>query len=311
MLVAQRAKAQYDLIGVQWSFTNSLVVAINSTNGQSVPVGLSGVTSLNSLARNSAGVLFSAGVGNAGVQLVTVDPSTGVATAGPTLNFGADTPNVRALAFSSNDILYCINSGTSEPDNLYTIDPQTGRATLVGNTGLGGIQSLDFSPQGLLYGWDVAPDSETPGAGLVLINPNTGVATDVNPLINEHAGDVGIQSIVFALDGTLYGAGDALLKIDVTTGAATLIGYGGYSDLRGIEVMPPPPLSIRSSEVEACWPSISNQLYRVEYRSELTTNMWKFLLDVQATNRTTCITDKIPVGQPQRFYRLVPNQRDR
>jgi hypothetical protein len=311
VLAASQSRAEFDLIGVQWSFTNSLVVALSSETGQGVVVGLAGVSRLNSLAGNSSGQLFSVG-GDTGNQLVMINPSTGVATNIATVTFGTEVPSVRGLAFSSNDILYAINSVDfpSPKNNLYTINLQTGSATLVGNAGLSefsGIQGLDFSPQGALYGWVVA------GLGLVIINPTTGLASDVNPLVDDD-GALSIQTLAFGPDGNLYGTGENdgfLYQIDVATGAGTFVGATGYPSLRGIARMPPPVLSIRLSEVqevEVCWPSISNQLYRVEYRSDLTTNMWTFLKDVQASNRTTCVIDKIGVGHSQRFYRLVPPQ---
>jgi hypothetical protein len=67
-----------------------------------------------------------------------------------------------------------------------------------------------------------------------------------------------------------------------------------------------PRLSIRCSEVELCWNSVSNATYRVEYRSDLTTNTWVSLRDcLLSSGTTTCITDKILLGQPQRFYQVV------
>jgi hypothetical protein len=67
-----------------------------------------------------------------------------------------------------------------------------------------------------------------------------------------------------------------------------------------------PEASIRISEVEVCWTSVSNQNYQVQYRSTLTTNAWTNLgSPVAGTNSTTCITDKVALGQPQRFYRVV------
>lgn len=65
-------------------------------------------------------------------------------------------------------------------------------------------------------------------------------------------------------------------------------------------------LSIRFSQVEVCWPSVSNQMYQVQYRSELTTNMWTDLgTPVLGTGATNCIYDAIAPGQPRRFYRHV------
>lgn len=67
-----------------------------------------------------------------------------------------------------------------------------------------------------------------------------------------------------------------------------------------------PPATIRLSEVEICWPSHSNKLYQVDFRSELTTNMWLPLFtNIVGNGDTMCVYDKIQAGQPQRFYRLL------
>lgn len=67
----------------------------------------------------------------------------------------------------------------------------------------------------------------------------------------------------------------------------------------------PPQAKIRASEVEICWGSISNTLYKVQYRSDLTTNTWVNLFtNVLAVGEETCVFDVIPRGQPQRFYRV-------
>jgi len=69
---------------------------------------------------------------------------------------------------------------------------------------------------------------------------------------------------------------------------------------------PPPLVTIRASQVEVCWNSISNLTYQVQYRSDLTTNLWTSLVDcIRSTNSTSCIADPIVVGQSQRFYRVL------
>jgi hypothetical protein len=69
---------------------------------------------------------------------------------------------------------------------------------------------------------------------------------------------------------------------------------------------PPPRVALRASQVEVCWNSISNLTYQVQYRSDLTTNLWTFLGDcIRSTNSTSCAYDPIVVGQPNRFYRVV------
>jgi hypothetical protein len=71
-------------------------------------------------------------------------------------------------------------------------------------------------------------------------------------------------------------------------------------------VQPTPSVSIRLSEVEICWQSISNRIYGVEYRSDLTTNTWVALYtNIVGNAGTTCVYDKIISGTPQRFYRVV------
>ena len=69
---------------------------------------------------------------------------------------------------------------------------------------------------------------------------------------------------------------------------------------------PPPLVTIRASQVEVCWNSKSNLTYQVQYRSNLTTNLWTSLTNcVRSTGSKTCIADPIAAGQPQRFYRVV------
>ena len=63
-------------------------------------------------------------------------------------------------------------------------------------------------------------------------------------------------------------------------------------------------LTIQVSEVRLCWNSVSNAMYQVQYRSELTTNQWTNLGPPVAGNGTgNWITD--PVRAPRRFYQVV------
>lgn len=65
-------------------------------------------------------------------------------------------------------------------------------------------------------------------------------------------------------------------------------------------------VTIRLSQVEVCWNSLSNKTYQVQYRSDLGTNGWANLgQTVLGTGSRQCIQDPILVGQPQRFYRVV------
>ena len=79
------------------------------------------------------------------------------------------------------------------------------------------------------------------------------------------------------------------------------------ADPHGVAVRTPPLLvTIRASQVEVCWNSTSNLTYQVQYRSDLTMNLWTSLVDcIRSTASVTCNSDPVVVGQPQRFYRVV------
>lgn len=67
-----------------------------------------------------------------------------------------------------------------------------------------------------------------------------------------------------------------------------------------------PILSIRLSPLEICWASLTNRLYRLEYCSDLTANLWTALgSPVLGNGSSVCVVDEVVQGQPQRFYRAV------
>ena len=72
---------------------------------------------------------------------------------------------------------------------------------------------------------------------------------------------------------------------------------------------PPILVTIRASQagqVQVCWNNNSNRTYQVQYRSDLTTNVWTSLVDcVRDTGFVNCIYDPVVVGPAQRFYRVV------
>lgn len=68
---------------------------------------------------------------------------------------------------------------------------------------------------------------------------------------------------------------------------------------------PPPLLAIEVSQVRVCWSSETNTLYQVQYRSDLTSNLWTDLgAALPGTGTTICILDAV-LGQERRFYRVV------
>jgi hypothetical protein len=242
MMGAARVGRAGSIIGVEFDFTNSDVISIDQNTGAAVRIGLSGYAGLNSLARNSAGTLYSVATtpGTTNGSLITINPNTGAGT------FVASVQaDIRELAFSPSGDLFGIRFNGSlsppfQPDDLVKIDVHTGAVTTVGNTGLG-LQSLAFSPSGTLYSYDLGLDGFVDkGLGLVTLDPTTGKATDVNP------SDVGvsIQALTYSPGGTLYAVGNQgsglsseLFTVNTSTGGLTLVGSGGFQDARGIEFL--------------------------------------------------------------------------
>jgi hypothetical protein len=95
---------------------------------------------------------------------------------------------------------------------LGTVDVATGVATVIGQMPQV-MTDIAFDPSGNLWGITFGQ--------LFQINPTTAAVTLVGNL------GTSLNSLVFAADGTLYAANNALFSVNTSTGAATLIGSGG------------------------------------------------------------------------------------
>ena len=136
-----------------------------------------------------------------------------------------------ASAASAAPVLYGATGADSTdtspppPSSLYSINPANGAATAIGPIG-SAITGLAVDPtNGTLYG--VTADVERAGTPrrLLTINPATGAGTVVGSIgTNE------IEDIAFDSAGQLYGwntVGDALARINKTSGAVTNVGPSG------------------------------------------------------------------------------------
>lgn len=214
-------------IGVSWGGD---VYSINELTGSGSLIGASGWSQLNSMAMDRSGRFLTATPG-ASSRIVEIDPVTGNGT----LFHAPFLDDIRSMAYSPDGVLYAIQDIGGVQSHLYILDlsvPFGDRnvATFIGQSTIGGIQGLTFAPDGTLYGYSTS-------SGLITLNPDTAEATDVNGKID---GLPGIQTLAFAPDGTLYGVHDALFTLDITTGERTLVGMGGYADVRGFEWIPSP-----------------------------------------------------------------------
>lgn len=238
---ASIAQAGY-LVGVTSGFVpgTAPTVRIDPATGAYSTINTQG-RAYNSLAQNSASEFFGgwfSGSGDNG-RVSKIDIATGALLQ----TFNAVTPGAgssRGLAFDASDTLYAIvnrNDMSGSPtldDDLYTFDLDAQTTTRVGSLGFRAVQGLDIAPDGTFYAWDIT-------AGLLRVDPLTGLATDVSPTVG---GTVDIQSIAFTPDGRLFGARGNLYSIDPTTGAFAQIGVGSGVDLRGLEYVVPEPSSV-------------------------------------------------------------------
>ena len=64
-------------------------------------------------------------------------------------------------------------------------------------------------------------------------------------------------------------------------------------------------IDLHVTEVTICWESEAGSLYQVEYRTPGQDNTWtKLGQPVAGTGDKTCAVDRLPLGEPQRFYRV-------
>jgi len=200
---------------------------IDSDTGIGTGFGPGGLGNLNALAYHQ-GTFYAAGNS---FQLTSIDPDTGNVVD----TVGLGTSDLRGLA-STGSVLYGVVNGTGMDDSdvLVTIDPVNGIVSTVGKMGLpyNAVQAL-AAWHGQIYAWDI-------NLGLLTVDAATGVATDVG----DWTGTGDIQALEFLADGTLVGGRDKLMKVDLTTGGFSLIGGAGYSDVRGLAVVPEPALTL-------------------------------------------------------------------
>ena len=186
------------------SFGGSLLCAAALLGFSSVPV--------------SAGVIYGLSSATPGA-VYTIDASTGAATLVVSLT-GNDNTSIVGLEFL-NGTLYATDVFATDSYRFGTIDLVTGAFTPINDQGgSANWWSLAADPSaGLFYAVDF-----NNGNNLVSVTPG-GVITGIG------ATGVDIAGLAFdALNSILYGVGNGdLYTIDVTTGAATLIGATGLA----------------------------------------------------------------------------------
>ncbi len=227
--------AGQEMIGID--FGNGNLYLIDSHDAQTALVGNIGPGLWLAMARNSQDRYFVAkSVIPNPCDLYEINTTTWQAS----FVVQTDLNGIRGLAFGPGDVLYAVHDTTvpigGGPDDLYTINLSTGASTRIGATGFRALSALAYG-QGTLWSWDFFSD------GLVEIDPVTGIATDVNPFVDDR--DFGLcQTLCFSDSGVLYGGYSTLAAIDTITGVPSHIAalhpvFGATVD--GLEFLPDQP----------------------------------------------------------------------
>ncbi len=222
--------AQAELLGVSWS---GELWSVDENSADAELVGVLEEVDLNAFAADAAGGVFTV---DGDGWLISIDPDSGKVESAVELDLGEVEVSVRALAISPDGEFYGVNWVRDDCSRLFWINPDTGVGSEIGRLDAYFTQSLDFSPDGTLYGWGR-------DRGLYTLNTRTAEISDVNPIA------VGpfLQSIAFTPSGGLFGIRtdrgpegpvEEIYEIDPTTGAATPRALGARRDLRGLVYIP-------------------------------------------------------------------------
>jgi hypothetical protein len=211
-----------------------VVVQIDTSTGAATVIGSSGFD-CNAATGDSLGrILIGGGGGVAADQIIAIDPLS--ASGSVLLNTVGRPPGygIRGMAMGPANALYVVLSASSTAiDTLATINMTTGAYTVIGPTNRTDIQSLAMSPAGDLFAVGIA------GGNLYQLNTITGAATVIGG--GTFAGDD--QALEFLPDGTALACRAHLRSLTIATGATTLIGATGQTDVRGLAFIggPTPP----------------------------------------------------------------------
>jgi len=204
-----------------------ILASADPQSGDIAVIGWTGSGLLwDGLAKDSQGRLFSAHAPPLSPRAIyELDPQTGHATFVVQTNF----VGVSDLVFGPGDLLYLMNARNAPsiggPMDLHTINLTTGVTTFVGETGVTSITEMAFDG-GVLWGF-------SNDFGLVQIDLNTGIATDISSNVVEPPFHFA-EGLCASESGVLYFFTSDLWLFDGSTGVASRVGRAlPYSDWSG------------------------------------------------------------------------------
>jgi hypothetical protein len=241
-------------LGNGMSQNDGWLVIVNQTNAAVTPVGhpdavgrLTGLTfdlNGNLWGTTLPGFAFPPPPPPTSSNLIRIDPNTGaqLSTVAITSPTGSALSIADLATQPGTGALFGVSGPNGPgPANLFTINPVTGVATLIGAVGDGtfaSFASIGFAPNGTLYA-SVANFAGGPiSPRLVTLNPATGALLSSVPTL-DFFGALGIRptdSVIFG------GTGDEheLFTINPVTGAQTFIGDTGLNLVGDLAFTPVP-----------------------------------------------------------------------
>jgi hypothetical protein len=221
LLFVAGTPAYADLLGTDWTDVSSLY-RINTTTGVATFIGSTGQTRMIGLVVDADNTIYAISE-EANSRLWTLNPTTGAATLVGSLGF-----NLQEGDMTINPLTGEMFVADGAGDNLYRVNKSTASTTLVGSFGVNGrdVSGLQFI-NNTLYGLalrDSSPDI------LVTVNPLTGAATLVGNtgtnfgVIAAMGRDPASGTTFIAGPSTNFGNDNQLYSLNLTTGAATLVG---------------------------------------------------------------------------------------
>jgi hypothetical protein len=270
----------------QVQYKGCLVVVIVAAILGTMPVFAASISGLYNTGVNNNGTLATLGTVDSHYALVSVPGgSAGTAwvvppflPAFPPWCSGTTNSNWLSPADGAGGIGYACDAGQYDYRLVFSMVDALGRPLDAATATITGYWAADNQVSLLLNGTPVATNN-TGFAGLSFFAVSSGFRTGTNTL-------------------------DFLVINTPPTGAnpSGLL----VADLSGTAQVPGLVASIRVSQVEICWNTVSNVWCQLQYRSELTSNQWvPFTADwLLGDGSTVCTNDPVLPGQPTRFYRV-------
>ncbi|MCC6661857.1 MAG: EF-hand domain-containing protein [Phycisphaerales bacterium] len=221
-LSAAAAQAQVTLYAVD--FPGNLYT-VDMGTGAATLVAPTGFTRINAAAADAAGNIYISHIRDTSNpqdvnQLIRLNAGGGSTVIA---SYGTDN-DLRGLAFVGGQLYGTRDVSTL--DDVVKIDAATGVVTTIGPTGRGDIQGLTADGSGQLYAIGISATGT-----LCTINAGTGLATVV---VSGIGAGSDLQAIEW-IGGTSAVLGRTnLQKLDLVTGAVSMIGPFGVGDVRGL-----------------------------------------------------------------------------